>query len=124
MSKNTGNLRIDFSLKCLSRKDEEAGVMVGYIPSLRLYSQGRTDEELNDALCSAAEQFIVVCYEREILGKVLRDRGMTKAAGQHAIKRAEEFITVSEYESSYEKEFTVKVPIDLLAAQHLQLAAA
>jgi len=120
----SNNIRVDFCLKCLSRRDVQAGVLVGYIPSLRLYSQGRNDEELNHALSSAAEQFIVACYEREILGKVLRDRGMTKAAGQHALKRAEEYIAVSEYESSYEKEFTVKVPIDLLTAQAAELATA
>lgn len=118
------DIRVDFNLKCLSRRDVQTGVLVGYIPSLRLYSQGRNDEELTRALSSAAEQFIVACYEREILGKVLRDRGMTKAAGRYALKRTEEYIAVSEYESSYEKEFTVTVPIDLLTAQAAQLVAA
>jgi hypothetical protein len=77
----SNNIKVQFSLECWKRYDEEAKALVGYIPSLRLYSQGRNDEELKKALASAAEMFIVSCYGKNILSKVLRDRGMTQATG-------------------------------------------
>jgi hypothetical protein len=113
------NIGVSFSLDCWSRHDEDANVLVGYIPALRLYSQGRDDEELTKALTSAAEMFIVCCYGKNILGKVLRDRGMTKATTQAAAEKGRqgEFIAVSEYASSFEKPFKINVPIELIAGQ-------
>jgi hypothetical protein len=69
--------------------------------------------------------FIVTCYERGILGQALRDRGMTKAAGAHAMEQARrekhQYISVMEHDPSFDKSFTVKVPISLLAAQQVAL---
>lgn len=112
-------IRVQFSLECWKRKDEQAGLLVGFIPALGIYSQGRNDEELKSALTGAAEMFIVVCYEKDILNKALRGRGMTKASGQHATAKSGQYISVTKVESSYEKAFDVEVPIDLLVAQKL-----
>jgi hypothetical protein len=37
-----GNINVEFALECLGRRDEEAGVYVGYIPALHLYTQATT----------------------------------------------------------------------------------
>jgi hypothetical protein len=107
----------------LSRKDEDANVLVGYIPALCLFTQGRTEDELSMALVSAAEMYIVKCYELNILSKVLRERGMTKASGRLEAEelkaKSEQFITVTDLEPLYDREFTVSVPIELVAAQQV-----
>lgn len=117
-------IKIEFALHCWSRRDKDADILVGYIPTLRLYSQGRSDEELKKALVSAAEMFIVACYGRGILGSALKERGMTEASGavavaaaKRAASAADEYIAVSEYESTYDTQFTITVPIELIAAQ-------
>jgi len=115
----TSNIKVDFSLQCCLRKDAEAKILVGYIPALRLYSQGHDEEELRKALVSAAEMFIIVCYEKGIFGQVLRDRGMTKASGIHVARKTGEYIAVAVCEPRYEKTITIKVPIELLAAHEV-----
>jgi len=121
------NIQVEFSLTCYGKKEEQLGVFVGYIPALRVYSQGRNQEEMEKALASAAELFIVTCYERGILGQALKDRGMTKASGTNLKHKAEEerrdYISVAERHPSFDKPFKVKVPISLLAAQALENAA-
>jgi hypothetical protein len=116
-------IKVDFALHCWARRDKDADIFVGYIPTLRVYSQGHNEEELKRALASAAEMFIVTCYGRGILGNALKERGMTEASGAVAVaaaKRASnkgEYIAVSEYEATYETQFTINVPIELIAAQ-------
>jgi hypothetical protein len=118
----SNNIRVDFALDCWERYDDDAKIFVGYIPALRVYSQGRNEEELKKALVSAAEMFIVVCYGKGILGKVLRDRGMTKAEGPHTGGTDRQYITVDEIGRDYSKAFEVKVPISLIAAQEVMAA--
>jgi hypothetical protein len=117
-------MKVEFALSCYQRMDEDAGIFVGYIPALRLYSQGRDEEELKKALTSAAEMFIVRCYEREILGQVLRNRGMTRAAGRNSVISGRQYIHVAPgappAELNFDKTYTVKIPIELLAAQQLE----
>jgi len=112
-------IEVSFRLKFAIRHDSDAGVYVGYCPSLRVYSQGRTDQEVEEAVVSAAKLFIVACYERDILHSVLRKRGMTRAVGGPA-KFAElqsnpdkEFIHVA---PRFDREFWRDVPISLLAS--------
>jgi hypothetical protein len=109
-------VQVSFRLKFATRHDVEANVHVGYCPSLRLYSQGRTDQEAEAAVVSAATMFIVACYGRDILHTALRKRGMRKAtAGIAALKANEqsEFIAVR----PFDREFWREVPISLLADQ-------
>lgn len=113
-------VQVSFRLKIATRHDSEAGVYVGYCPSLNLYSQGRTDHEAEDAAVSAATLFIVACYERDILHRVLRKRGMTKATpGSAALAEMRanpdrEFIAV---EPAFDREIWRDVSISLLASQ-------
>ena len=107
------NVSVQFKLKCLSRHDETAGAYVGYIPALKVFSQAANEAELSRALISAAQMFIITCYERSILESVLKERGMTRAVGDNtALPEDCDYISVSEYK----KEFTVDVPINLVAA--------
>lgn len=118
-------IKVDFALHCWARNDTDAKILVGYIPTLRVYSQGHTEEELKKALASAAQMFIVACYQRGIFSNVLKERGMTVSSSHTGAPAAAkgkdgEYIKVapSEYESSYDRQFTINVPIELIAAQH------
>lgn len=110
-------VQVSFRLKFATRRDEEASVYVGYCPALKLYSQGVTEHEAEEAVVSAVKLFLVACYERDILHSALRNRGMTRATSMVAnqIKKNEnkEFISVQQFE----REFWRDVPINLLAAQ-------
>jgi hypothetical protein len=121
---DTNYIKVEFSLECMSRRDDEANVFVGYIPALRVYSQGRDEKELENALKSAAEMFIVTCYGRNILGKALRDRGMNRATSAAAAEKARkgQYISISQHVPSFEKDFEIKVPIELVAAEALSAA--
>lgn len=110
--------QVSFRLSFSTRHDAEAGVHVGYCRTLNLYSQGRTDEEAEQAVVSAAALFISTCYDRDILHSVLRKRGMTKAtsAGLSKVINSDknaEFISVQ----TFDREFWRDVPINLVAAQ-------
>ena len=98
-------------------------MLVGYIPALCLFTQGRTEDELSKALVSAAEMYIVKCYELNILNRVLRERGMTKASGRLETEelkaKSMQFIAVTDTEPLYDRSFTVNVPIELVAAQQM-----
>jgi hypothetical protein len=114
-------VQVSFRLQFATRRDDEANVYVGYCPALKLYSQGTTEQESEEAIVSAVKLFLVACYERDILHSALRTRGMTKATSMVAdqIQKDErkEFITVR----PYGKEFWRDVPINLLAAQENEI---
>jgi hypothetical protein len=108
-------IALQFRLQGLSRYDEQAGVFVGYIPALRVFSQAESEEELTPALVSAAQMFISTCYEKGILETVLKERsGMTRAVGDgEVVADEQDYIAVSEYK----KTFPVDVPLNLVAQQ-------
>lgn len=113
------NVAVQFQLDCFSRHDEQANIKVGYIPALRIYSQGHNDTELEQALISAASMFIITCYERGILEKTLKDRGMIRATAERMAVHGppEQFISVTE-QARFDRQFKVEVPINLVAAQY------
>jgi hypothetical protein len=110
-------IQVSFRLQFATRRDDEANVYVGYCPALKLYSQGITEHQAEEAIVSAVKLFLVACYERDILHSALRNRGMTRASSMVADKimkdDRKEFISVR----PFEKEFWRDVPINLLAAQ-------
>ena len=109
---------VKFSLLFGTRHDEEAGVHVGYCPALKVYSQGRSEVEAQEAVVDAAKLFIINCYRRDILHRVLRDRGMTEAV--EGPTQSRQFIEIGHYENQFERE----VPIELLSAQYVEANAA
>jgi hypothetical protein len=113
-------VQVSFRLKFATRRDDEANVFVGYCPALKLYSQGVTEQESEEAVVSAVKLFLVACYERDILHSALRKRGMTRATAMVAnqIKKddSEEYVSVREFD----REFWRDVPINLVAAQEIE----
>jgi hypothetical protein len=111
------SVQVSFRLQFATRRDDDAGVYVGYCPALKLYSQGRTEKESEEAVVSAVKLFLVACYERDILHSALRSRGMTRATSIVAerIKKNsdEQFISVK----AFDRNFWREVPINLVAAQ-------
>lgn len=105
--------RIEFNLAIATRKDEEAGVYVGFCPLLKLYSQGRTEAEAEEAAVSAATLFIGTCYERDILHSVLRERGLKKITAKPKLAPGEEaqYISVSGFDRAIER----SIPLELLS---------
>jgi len=116
-------VEVKFRLAFGTRKDEAADVHVGYCPLLNLYSQGTTEEEAQDAIVDAAQLFIVTCYGRNTLHRILRDRGMVRAVvPSEARADNRQYIAVQEIDN-YPNQFEREVPIDLLASVGQDLAA-
>jgi hypothetical protein len=114
-------LTVTFNLMFGTRHDEQANVHVGYCPMLNIYSQGTSETEAQEAVVDAAKLFIIACYKRDILHKVLRDRGMTEAVAASANTGERQFITIEHYENQFER----AVPIELLSsAQNVEALAA
>lgn len=109
---------VNFSLQGAIREDRQTRSFVSYCPTLDLYSAGRTRIEAKKALTGAVVSYVRLCYERGILGNILRDKGFL-AAPSSTVDRAagEQFITVQENASEYDDVFDFDVPLHLLAAQ-------
>jgi hypothetical protein len=111
----TPEIQVMFRLNFARRFDERAGVHVGYCPALGIYSQGATESEAETAIVNAAKLFIITCYGRDILHKVLRNQGMTKAVAfdmEELLKQEEqEFIAIR---PQFEAEFARDVSISLV----------
>lgn len=117
-------MTLEFTVRLLGavRHDDECGVFVSFCPALKLYSQGTTETEARNALESAVKLFLVTCFERGQLTTALRSLGFAptnKTISTDA--RVKEFIEIRE--ANFPETFEVEVPIQLLAAQHQQLAA-
>jgi hypothetical protein len=114
-------LTVKFKLAFGTRHDEQSNVYVGYCPMLSIYSQGTSEGEAQEAVVDAAKLFIIECYKRDILHKVLRERGMTEAAAPPENARQRQFITIEHYDNHFERE----VPIELLSvAQNVEALTA
>ncbi len=110
------SLQIQLRLKGAVRRDDEADVWVGYCPTIKVYSQGTSEDEAEEALKDAAASFVIVCLQQKILERTLESRGfmpckMTpdelKGTGPTA-DEAIEYIAVRHYGDEFE--FNVTVP--------------
>ncbi len=59
--------------------DEKAKVYVGFIPRLGVYSQGKSMEEAQRAIGSAASLYLQIAFEMGILDKTLKRLGVVPA---------------------------------------------
>jgi hypothetical protein len=108
-----------FQLNSMCRYDEEVKAFVGYLPRLQIYSQGRTREELTEALRATALQFIIACAKKGILSGVMREGGMhpsTRSIVENMADKNSEFVAVLPYQDCDEP-IEVTVPLSLIAAQ-------
>jgi len=93
--------QVMFKLDCLTRRDENAGVYVGYIPALNIFTQASAKERLEAALESAASLYIVACHRRKLLDRVLTGMGFNPTTDLEGIQQAAaagkcQYITVFE----------------------------
>ena len=108
---------IHFSLQAAIREDRQTTSFVAYCPTLDLYSAGRTRIDAKKALTGAAIMYVRICYERGILGRLLKEKGFA-AAPSSSVDRAtdsSQFITVKEYASQYDDIFDFDIPLHLIA---------
>lgn len=120
-------LNVSFSLSGMIREDKETSSFVAYCPELDLYSAGKTRPDAKKALSSAIEMYVRVCYERNILGRLLHEKGFSTAAPAGADPQAMpgNFITITEtlHGEKYDDVFPVEVPLHLIAKQQATRAA-
>ena len=112
------NLTVDFKLDFGFRWDEDAKVHVGFCPALGLYSQGRTEEEAEAAVASAASLFIGACYDRDILHTVLRERGMTKVTNLAADVRTKHQYIKLRLMPGFDRVVNIPIPINISGSLH------
>ncbi len=108
-----------FQLNAMCRYDDEAKAFVGYLPRLQVYSQGRTEEELTEALRVTALQFIIACANKHILGSVMREGGsqpVTRNLAEKLTDKNAEFVAVLQYKER-DLPIEVSVPLNLIAEQ-------
>ena len=115
-------LDVRFSLQGLIREDRQTQSFLTYCPFLDLYSAGRTRVEAKNALTSAVDSYIRICYERGILGRLLRDKGfLAESDSQPKSAKSDDgqFISVEEL-AGYDDTFDVDVPLHILAMAQKQ----
>jgi hypothetical protein len=113
---------VSFSLQGAIREDRQTRSFVSYCQTLDMYSAGRTRIDAKKALTSAVLTYVRLCYERGILGQVLKDKGFA-AAPSSAVDRpagSSQFITVEEHASEYDDVFDFDVPLHLIAQSQKQ----
>lgn len=66
---------IHFSLQAAIREDRQTTSFVAYCPTLDLYSAGRIRIDAKKALTGVAIMYVRICYERGILGRLLKQKG-------------------------------------------------
>src|SRR5262245_10932265 len=88
---------VNFRLQGQIREDRQTRCFVSLCPALDLYSAGRTRIDAKKALSAAVLMYVRICYERGILGRIMKDMGFipTQAAVTEAAGKAQ-FIAVTE----------------------------
>jgi len=100
---------IKFEIKLLATVEKEGGWYISSCPALDVFSQGKTKKEALANLQDALSLFVHSCYERGVLGEVLKDSGFESS---HDVPR------VVGNKNKY-----VTVPLSLLAKQHAETRA-
>jgi len=114
-------LKITASVRAATRKDDPTGVYVAYCPSLKLYSQGTTEERARQALNGAILLYLSTCIQHGILDKALAELGFADVSPvptSSPKKMMEEFVAVEHYDETFE----VDVPLYLLNQRDKELA--
>lgn len=114
-------LNVSFQVGAVIREDKETACFVSYCPALDLYSAGRTRPEARKALLSAVDMYVRICYQRNILGKVLHAKGFMPDATQDSlvphVEGRTDYIAVTEEPTpdQYDDVFELQVPLHLIA---------
>ena len=113
-------IKFTVNLKGATRHDEETGLFVGFCPALRVYSQGRTQQEAMQALESSLCLLVVTCFKQGILDRVLSNAGFTATSTPDSLSTSEaceEFIMIQR--AHFDRVFDMSVPLELVAAAAL-----
>lgn len=117
------SIEVMFSLQGFIREDAETSCYVSYCPALDLYSAAKTRHDAKKALQGAIDLYVRLSYQRGILGEVLRAKGfdptqLDPMATTTPTPTIENFISVTEsdHASEYDDDFTLQVPMYLVAA--------
>ena len=115
-------LDVKFSLQGAIREDKDTNSFVSYCPALDLYSAGRTRVEAKKALQSAVDMYVRICYQRNILGRLLHEKGFQVAPSATSVgveDMVTNFIEITEavHGEKYDDVFAVEVPLHLIANQ-------
>lgn len=118
----TSWIDVRFRLDGVIRKDDEANCFVSYCPGLNIYSAGRDRVTAKEALRCAVDLFIRLCYERQILWRVLKDRGFVKMVHPSRVPiSSTNFIAVSEPKpeapTQYDDIFPLEIPLQMTVDQ-------
>lgn len=110
-------LDVKFSLQGAIREDRQTRSFVAYCPTLDLYSAAKTRIDAKRALTSAVDTYVRTCYNRGILGRILKEKGFFAAPSSTADRPAQnsQYITVEEYASEYDDVFDFDIPLHLIA---------
>jgi predicted RNase H-like HicB family nuclease len=118
-------LQLIVNLNGAIRKDAAANVYVSYCPTLKIYSQGETEDQASEALKSAVTLFLTHCVQNGQIDFALKKLGMVEA-GASAItsvdSRVDEWIAIRE--AKFEEAFPFSVPLNLVVSQQKQAAGA
>lgn len=101
------------------RRDEEAGVFVGFSPRFQVYSQGETKEDALEAVTSAIGLRLATAYEHGRIDKVLRQAGFEASAlnGSSVLSPDDEFIQLTFTPDTEVTEVGIRVPLGALLQQ-------
>lgn len=113
--------QLTFRLRYFCRFDEDVEAYVGYIPSLQLYAQSPSKEDLKKAVHASALRFILACADTQVLTEIMRECGMHKVGSAEASALTQdeetEFVSVRGYKECSDP-IEVSVPLSVIAAQH------
>jgi predicted RNase H-like HicB family nuclease len=114
--------RITIKVKVLAsiEYDTEAGVFVSSCPVLKMFSQGESEPEAEEALKEAIGMQLTAAYHFDRIHQLLVRAGFTNMTGLGPPSDPEsfpgEYISVTTEHAEKAKQFEIEVPLTLLAA--------
>lgn len=114
-------IEIKAYLPAAVRHDSEAKCFVSYCPILKLYSAGQTQAKAMQALVSAIEMFVRICFQRQILDDYLVAQGFVPGASTNGAedKSAPWYIELVQFGG---KQFPLSVSMPFKASTMAELA--
>lgn len=122
-------LEIAYTLEVAYRHDKETGEYVGWCPSLRLYSQGETEEEVGEALKSSILTYLRHCYSRRILDQILNERGFAPSNDTESTDSEKKCDSIEikvrhDLADEFSERRQISVPMSLVQQTHSGLGSA
>lgn len=114
-------IMVTMRLQGATRYDEETKSFVGFCPALKVYSQGKTEDEAKRALESTLALYVETCYTRNILQSVLSRAGFKSfppGSARSVTSAVNEYILIQK--ANFDSVFEMDVPLELVAAAALE----